>query len=164
MLTLNRKQKGFTLLELLVTISIISVLLTIALKSVGNSVDSQSASDAGQQAMYALNRARYYAKTKGIVTHVYFGEGTNQYIIEENDGNSLLKENSIDGSSGELPDGVTVLENTCGDIFFNIDGTPLLSVDPSKEPMYEVCRITVGNSASEKSLIILPHSGSITYE
>lgn len=159
----NRNNKGFTLLELLITISLISVLSLMSFQGLANSIDSQNVNHAAKQVAFAINKARYYAKAKGENTHIVLEINSNTYEISADDV-SLLNANSIDGTSGELPDNVTITDNTCGDLYFYVDGTPLNSIDPPYQ-LSHYCTITVGaKNGKSKTISILPYSGRVVYD
>ena len=161
----KRHNSGFTFLELLVTISVISVLAVLSYQSLASSIESQNATMAASQIMNALNKARYYAKTKGKSTFISLPTDSNEYSIEEADGTSLIQTYNIDGASGKLPGNTKILENSCGDFYFYVDGTPMYSVGDFLDPLSSRCEIVVGNEDGlQKTLIINPHTGSIVYD
>ena len=171
-MNISRKNiNGYTLLELLITIAVISVMTTIGFQSVASSINSQKTSNAAKQVEFALKKARYYAKTKGQITHVSMPVGTNKYVIEAND-IDLTSSDNIDGTSGVLPENIKFQTNTCGDIYFYVDGTPLTSAEEPISPLTYLCSITVSASAEtddragnkSETLTLMPYSGSIVYE
>ncbi|MGD9581263.1 MAG: Tfp pilus assembly protein FimT/FimU [Vampirovibrionia bacterium] len=155
--------KGFTLIELLITISLMSVLALLGFSSLANSINSQNMNHAAKQLAFGINKARYYAKTKGEITHIEIDTDSNTYEITANEA-SLINNNSIDGTSGVLPENINIQENTCGDLYFYIDGTPLNSIDPVTQ-LNHSCSISVGpNSKKTKKISILPYSGRVVNE
>lgn len=158
-----RCKSGFTLLELLITVSLISVFALISFQGLNNSIESQNVNNAAKQIAFAINKARYYAKTKGEMTHIKLEENSKTYEITADD-ISILNANRMDGTSGKLPNHVTITSNNCGDLYFYIDGTPLNSIDPPYQLSHH-CTITVGvYNGKSKTISILPYSGSVIYD
>lgn len=156
----KRNKRGFTLLELLITVSLISVFAMISFQGVADSIGKQKVNNAAKQISFALNKARYYAKTKGENTRIIMEENSNTYEITANDV-SIINSNSMDGTSGELPENVVIKTNSCGNLYFYIDGTPLTSIDPPYQLSHH-CTITVSsNNGRSKTISILPYSGRI---
>lgn len=157
------KKSGFTLLELMIVIVILGVLCLLSFQGVNQSVRLQKATNGIQQVGYALNKARYYAKSKGETVTVIFSSNSNTYTIETDD-HDLTDSRAIDGTSGILPSGIKVIHSDQSQIFFDIDGQPMSSMNP-KMPISYVNRLTVGyENGPQKSLLITPVSGRIVYE
>ncbi|MEW5819153.1 MAG: prepilin-type N-terminal cleavage/methylation domain-containing protein [Cyanobacteriota bacterium] len=160
----NRRKNGFTLIELLITISLISVLTILSFNNYAKVIDRQNTINASKDIIYALNKARYYSKTKGKVTHIDIPIDSNKYYIDI-DGNLLYFQSESDEYSGILPANTKVLQNSCGEFFFYIDGTPMTNVDTYNDPLSNICRIIIGNNDNDsKTLLLNPYSGSIEYE
>jgi prepilin-type N-terminal cleavage/methylation domain-containing protein len=157
-LKLFSRKKGVTLLELLVTLSLISFLLVMGLTAFTSSTNKQYANEAALQINYAMKKAKYYARAKGLPVDLEFNQGSNTYALTSND-TAITQSGNFDATSGVLPDETEIIQNTCGDIYFNIEGK-ILSNDGNTE---NICHITVGyNNGPQKTLVINRNTGAVT--
>lgn len=155
---------GVTFLELMITIAIISVILYLAFDTYSGSINTQTAKSAIKQVGFALKTARYYAKANGVITHVNFPIGSSTYSIDVNDV-PITNVSDFGANSGVLPGNAKVVDNTCADVYFYIDGTPLSAIDPEKTEFADHCSIIVGyEGGHQETLYLHAHSGSISYE
>jgi prepilin-type N-terminal cleavage/methylation domain-containing protein len=161
----NGIKSGVTLLELMITVSVMSVMLLMAYKNFNDSVNSQNLKGTIQQVALAIKDARYYAKAKGDTTHLIFEEGATSYSVEDQDGNAITDSSMYGAMSGELPTGFSVKENTCGDVYFHPDGNPLSAINPDNIVLSSDCNITIGyDDTHTKSVTIHAYSGDATYD
>ncbi len=125
-----KKPKGFTLVELMVTIAIAAIVLGVAIPSFSSTIDSNRLTTHANELVTALNLARSEAikrgvqvtvRNKGASTHWESGwyvfvdsNGNNAF---NDDGDSTLCESNADGSPSEdcllktvaaLPSGYTI--------------------------------------------------------
>ncbi len=171
---LQKRTSGVTFIELLVTVVIISVMMTLAFTNYNNTINRQSTSNATDQAAFALKEARQYAKRNGIITQVFFPVSQNEYEIYAGTSKILSSSDSGEGS-GVLPSNTKILSNSCGEFYFYIDGTPLIDYTETVEdngdkviiinPVDETCTIKIGISDSNsKTIKVHAFSGNITYD
>jgi prepilin-type N-terminal cleavage/methylation domain-containing protein len=155
---MNGRKKAVTLLELLVTVSIAGVLMTIALCSFDTMSKEQSLQTAASQIVSTYDTARYIAEKSGAQTNVILTQNSGLYSITS--GQEVLSNNSRYGSlSGELPDKVKILGNNCGQIGFDINGS---LVPDSNVPLVSDCGITVGYTGGiSKDLTLSLATGAI---
>ena len=78
----NRSQRGFSVLEILTAVAIISVVLTMAVINYGNLLPNMKANSAMDQCLYQLRSAREKAIAHRIQVQVQF-VGTNQLKMTE---------------------------------------------------------------------------------
>jgi prepilin-type N-terminal cleavage/methylation domain-containing protein len=156
----NRK-KGMSLFELLITTMLLSILLSMGFHSFDSSVQDQNAVSAAEQMISAINKTKYYSRSKGVVASLSFPIGSNTYSISA-DNVVISNSNFFDASSGKLPKNVEIIQNTCIDINFYVDGS---LVDSSGSTIIQDCKITVGyESGPQKTIVIRGNSGNVDYE
>jgi|GEM_PF-3193175 len=157
----NNKRNAFTLMELILAVSIISLLTVVAFANVNEQTKIQKANRAVQQSAWAIKQARHYARMKGVKTELIFDTGSTVYTINA-DGQDITNNSRMDALSGVLPEGVKVLNNACGNIYFDVDGSP---VDSVGDVILNDCTIALGyDSNSQKNLTLKAISGNIIYE
>ncbi len=151
-------KKGFTLLELLVSMSLAAFLLVMGLTAFTNSTNTQYANEAALQINYAMEKAKYYARAKGMSVDMEFNQGSRTYSLICND-KTITQADNFDATSGVLPDETEIIQNNCGSMYYYIDGR-ILS-DEANAP--NICSITVGyNNGPQRTLIINRNNGSIS--
>jgi prepilin-type N-terminal cleavage/methylation domain-containing protein len=154
-------QFGVSLIELIITVSIIAVMLTTSLASFGGMINEQNTQSAVQQISYAVKKSKYYAKTQGIPTKISFTENSNTYLIEA-DSVLLTSNTNFDATSGELPENMRIIYSSCGELFFQPDGSIL---DSYGNHMSSACQVAVGaDYQSSARLYIQPQTGTVTYD
>lgn len=157
----KKKYSGITLLELLITISLMSFLLVMGFQSFSVMINRQYSQSAIQQAGFAIKKARYFARAKGVTTKLNFPVGSNNYSIVAG-GVSITNDANFDATSGILPDKTKILSNNCSDIYFYIDGT---LVDSNNQHISTDCKISIGyDNGIQKSLTVYSNSGSVVYD
>lgn len=158
------KYKAVSLLELLVSLTVICVLLGMSFMAYNDATDRQNVSNSVKQLGFAINKARSYAQTKGYPTQVIITSGQSTYSIKANNV-EITNSSYNDAMSGVLPSGTKVVTKGCSnDIYFYIDGTPLTNTNP-KTVMSSDCIIKVGiDNRTYKTLTINGQSGEVTYE
>lgn len=157
-----KKLKALSLIELMMTISVLSVLLCMGLMSFDEINNLQKVSNAQSQLGDAISKTRSYAKRFGVKSSITANVGASTYSLSDTDGNFKTDATRYDSLSGQLPDGVKVLSSTCGTINFYIDGSV---IDDSDSRVSENCSITVGTSDIVKRTITLKAlSGEVAYE
>jgi prepilin-type N-terminal cleavage/methylation domain-containing protein len=153
------EHKGLTLLELMITVSLLGLLLVLGLSVFDKETRLQHLNDATQQIGYAVKKARYYAKISGDYGVVSFVNNSNTYSIKTDSTSTITNENYMGALSGQLPDNIKIISTNCGVLYFSVDGTLL---DSSKQPKTTACTIKVGyNDSPQKSLDIQPGIGNI---
>lgn len=167
---MNQTKKGVTLLELITVLSILSIISLIGFTSYDSVIKEQNAKRCVEQSGYAIKQAKHYARINGVETKLEFDVGAEKTInnkvygaYEIYAGDKLLtNEDSPDSFSGLLPQGTKTISNTCSDIYFYVDGTPLNS---SGTPISSNCKITFGyDDQPQKSLTLVAISGNIIYD
>jgi prepilin-type N-terminal cleavage/methylation domain-containing protein len=152
----TKYKKAFTLLELLITVSLAGILLFLALYSFDTMVKEQNLQIATKQIASAYDTAKYIAQKSGVQTNVILTQNTGTYSIKTD--NATITNDLIYGStSGELPDTVKILSNNCGSIGFDVNGMLVSGNSPSSD-----CNISIGYSnGSTKDLTLKIATGSI---
>lgn len=152
---------GYSLIELAVTVIILGVLLSTGFTAFGNSINTQKAGSAAERIMLAVKKARHYSRTKGVLTSLFFTEGSNSYSITA-DGEILSESSLFDAFSGVLPENTIIIQNTCESINFYADGS---LVNPEGDIVIENCYITTGYvNGSQKTVVIQGYSGNATIQ
>jgi len=160
---MNRKQPkniGFSMFELIVTMSISCLLLYSSFVCFDKSIQQSNAKSAAEQVVSAINSAKYYARAKGVTTALNFPVGSNVFSITA-DGAAITNSSNFDSTSGTLPKNIKILTNTCNDLNFFVDGSPVTSNGTS---ITQNCVITVGYSGGpQKNITIMGNSGNVTH-
>ncbi len=160
MIKLNPKA-GITLLELVVTLTIIAILLVTSLAAFDSFIDDQNTISAAQQAGFAIQKARYYAKANGVITNLVFTPGNKVYDIVAGS-KSIVNNANFDATSGKLPGDVKILSNNCDEIYFNVYGS---LVNSYNQPISNKCQINLGYpNGPQKSITIEPGMGNVVYD
>lgn len=155
---INTKNKGISLIELAVVMLLISILITMGFSSFDSSIKAQNAQSASDQSASAIKKAKYYSRSKGIITSLNFPVGSNSYSILA-DGVNLSNNNLFDATSGVLPKNVVVIRNTCANVNFYVDGSP---VDNNGNTITQDCSITIGYmDGNQKTLTIKGNTGNV---
>ncbi|MEI7473972.1 MAG: prepilin-type N-terminal cleavage/methylation domain-containing protein [bacterium] len=157
----TKNKKGVTLLELLITMSIMSIIFLIGFTSFNSVIENENVNCGVQQMVYAIKQARHYSRINGINTEFDANAGDNSYQIKS--GTTILTNEKIfDSSSGKLPTDVEIINNTCPKIYFYVDGTPVNSTGVS---LSSDCIIKVGYMHGlQKTLTLEAVSGNIIYD
>lgn len=162
----NNNKDGVTLLELLITISIISVLSLLSFTSFTAAINAEYSTTAAKQLSYAIEKARYYAKSNGTTTYIKFNTNSDTYIIKTPDANgkSLTDQNRFDGFSGKMPDGTKVIDTTCNYFYYYVDGLPV-SETSRRTPLSSDCFVLVGVTNSYTKIVrVNSKTGKVSYE
>jgi prepilin-type N-terminal cleavage/methylation domain-containing protein len=155
----NNKKSGVTLIELLISLGLISVLLSMGFSAFDSSIKAQNSKSASEQIVSAIKKAKYYSRSKGVITSLSFPTGGNSYSISVN-GIIISNDNNFDATSGKLPKNIEIIQNSCGDINFYVDGSP---VDVSNNTVATDCSIKVGYAdGPQKTITIKGNSGNVT--
>lgn len=150
---------GVTLVELLVTVSLISVLLGVGLTAFTNSINQQNTNDAVEEAALAIRNARSYARLQGVMTELDFQ--TYSYGVKI-DNIPITDHKGFGHLSGNFPKNVSILNKSCSSMFFQPDGT---LVDSSQNVITNNCTITIGSTSSNsRTLTINPNTGKVIYD
>jgi prepilin-type N-terminal cleavage/methylation domain-containing protein len=157
----KNKNSGFSLFELLLTIVLLSVLLCMGFNTFDSSIKAQNTQSATEQIASAIKNAKYYARSKGVVTSLGFPAGSNYYSISA-DG-EVISNNALFGStSGKLPENIKIIQNNCYDLNFYVDGS---LIDSSGNSISDDCLIKTGyTNGPQKTITIKGNSGNVTYQ
>lgn len=154
-------KKGITLLELLITVVLISIAAAIGFSNFNQYSQMQNAKIAANQIAFILKKAKYYARSNGYPTKLIFTKGSTSYSFISN-GVNLVQNNNFDASSGILPDNTKIISNSCSDIYFYVDGS---IVDSSNLPINKTCTITVGyDNGSKETVSLESQTGNVIYD
>lgn len=157
----KNKKLGVSLFELLIAVVLLSLLLGIGYSNFDNSVKNQNTKSSAEQVVLAIKNAKYYARAKGIITSLGFTAGSNTYSISAN-GNILTNNANFDSTSGKLPNNIIIINSTCGDLNFYVDGSP---IDSDGNSITQNCEIKIGyNNGPQKNIIIMGNTGNVIYE
>ncbi|MCK8072431.1 prepilin-type N-terminal cleavage/methylation domain-containing protein [Vibrio sp. 1CM23M] len=77
-----KKQEGFTIIELLIALTIIMVLLNAAIPNLNNFYNHIKAGEKFSEISMSLQNSRTFAITKGLDTKVEMSESSERYLIE----------------------------------------------------------------------------------
>ncbi len=159
---IHQRRYGFSMLELMITLSIMGILLCFGAPFIGKTCQSQDVVNARKQLAYALKKSRYYARNKGITVSVDLTEGSNTFSVTA-DGTELTGESTLfDSFNGTFPEDLVVISSSCNDINFDING---FLIDSYDELITENCIITVGYSNGiQKNLTINTGTGNVNYD
>ena len=83
-------QRGFTILELLVVIAILGVTLTVMRSGMGRIGPKYEIANAARTAVSGISQARTHAITRGLTTHIDFGQVSGAYTIVETDASTQI--------------------------------------------------------------------------
>lgn len=102
-----KDRKGFTLIELIVGISILGIMTAIAVPSIIAWMPSIRIKNASNDLSYILITARYKAISESMEYRVLFNPATNRYLLDR--GNAYTGSNVWTTESGpdDLPSGIT---------------------------------------------------------
>lgn len=154
----SEKKRGLTILELSITLSLACLLLGLGFKGFSDMITSQSLKNGMDQSVLAIKQARYYATSKGVVTRINFQVSASNYSVMA-DNVAITNSNNYSAMSGVLPNKVKISYNSCGNLGFYVDGTP---VDSSNQPVSSNCSIKLRyNGGEEKSITIQAGTGNI---
>lgn len=157
----NNKEAGISLFELLISIVILSVLLTMGFSTFDSSIKAQNTQSASEQIVSAIKKAKYYSRSKGVITSLSFPVGGNSYSVSA-DGEVISNNNLFDAYSGKLPKNIEIIQNSCGTVNFYVDGSPVNSLN---ETISTDCSIKVGyDSGVQKTITIKGNSGNVIYQ
>ncbi len=102
----NRLERGFTMIEVLTVVLILSIMATIGLPTLNRALDRSRLSGAADEVMVALEFAQSVAMTSGGKTRVTIDETANTILLERfspdvdlMDGGSELNESDVEGGS-----------------------------------------------------------------
>ena len=158
---INNKKRGISLFELLLSIVLLSVLLTMGFSAFDSSIKDQNTQSATEQIISAIKKSKYYSRSKGVVTSLSFPVGSNTYSISA-DGTTISNSDFFDATSGKLPKNIKIIQNNCATVNFYVDGSP---VDSSNNPIASDCSIKVGYvGGSQKTITIKGNSGNVFYQ
>lgn len=106
-------KKGFTIIELMIVLAIISVLLTIAVSSMANTVPHLRLSSAAGELMSNINRARMTAISRNGNCVISFNKEDNSYMVfMDNDSGELIRWQRDEAedvlASKAMPPGITI--------------------------------------------------------
>ena len=152
------KKSGLSLMELMITVAIMAVLLSTGFTAFGNSIESQKSKQAADQIASAIKQAKYFSRSNGVLTSLFFIEGSNTYTIIA-DGEIISDNGFYDSFSGILPENTVVVQNTCNEINFYVDGSV---VDSEGEVITGSCSIKVGYiNGKQNTVTIRGNSGNV---
>ncbi len=156
----KNKNLGVSLFELLLAVVLLSVLLCIGFSSFDNTIRAQNTQSASEQVVLAIKNAKYYARSKGTTTSLNFPTGSNVYSISA-DGQTITDNSFFDSTSGKLPNNIIIIGNSCTDINFYVDGSP---VDSEGNSISENCEVTIGYAnGPQKDITIMGNSGNVVF-
>lgn len=152
----NRTEKGFTLIELMVALSILVILLTIGVPSLIGFIHTQKVDSAVQLLKDSYNQARYEAVTRHqSVTLCPLDSSTNQcgnlwgggvlIYIDKNGDSRFDKTKDLRLKQVGFSDGVTITTKSRTQITISSAGTTFDT---------DTFRVSVSGSEDTKSLLI----------
>jgi prepilin-type N-terminal cleavage/methylation domain-containing protein len=146
-------EKGFSLVELLVTISIAAILMAIASPSMISYMESAEYREASQQALQILRQARSRAVTENLEYQVFFDVSENDYSLQQ--GNRSASSSSFSTVvSGDFSDSVNLRHATACDE--SSDLTILFSPNGSAQAN--------GASSTESICILEADANTVRYQ
>jgi len=181
---MNRKaKKAVTLLEVLLALILISSVGYTVLDSFYSVINLENAQNAKNQLISAIKMARYYARSKGVITQINLPSNSNTYTITAGT-STLTNTSNFDASSGVLPNNTiisSVIPNNCSNLYFSYDGSLIADTSGDAFTSTSSCTISVvalnagvglnsniqGKSvdnSSKQSFVINVNSGSINYD
>jgi prepilin-type N-terminal cleavage/methylation domain-containing protein len=151
-------RKGLSLLELMLTMSLACILLGIGYRGFSDMITTQSLKSGMEQSALAIKQARYHATSKGVITRINFPVSSSTYSITA-DNVAITNSSNFSAMSGVLPDKVKISYNSCGNLGFYVDGTP---ISYTNQPITSNCMIKLNyNGGEEKSITIQAGTGNI---
>lgn len=152
------KSFGISLLELMITVALIAILISTGFTSFDNSIREEKTISASEQIMAAIKKAKYHARSKGVLTSLVFPAGSNNYSIIA-DGEIISNNALFDASSGVLPENIVIIQSTCNDINFYVDGS---LVDSEGEVVSEDCSVRLGYiNGNQKIITVKGNTGNV---
>ncbi|RTE64374.1 prepilin-type N-terminal cleavage/methylation domain-containing protein [Amphritea opalescens] len=152
----RQQQKGFTLMELMVTLSVLLILMTVGMPSLSNYLHSQRLNTATQLLKDSYNQARFEAVTRKKAVTLCpldastggcgnsWGAGILVYIDENGDG-AFVAADDLRLRQADFPDGVAVAIPSRTQVRISAAGT---TTDTG------TFTISVSGSTNQKSLVI----------
>lgn len=144
-LTKSKFKYGYTLLELLITFSVIGIMSTLAFVNFNSYTTKESVISDSKIVGLALKNARYYARIKGENIKLKFMVGANTYTITDESDNPITDTQKLGALSGVLSTGNTIKANTCGDVYYDFDGS---IVDSLGVPKTTNCYIQISQTST----------------
>jgi len=153
-------RNGITLAELAMTTLLLGIISSVGYVTFSNGIETQTAKTGIGQVAYAARQARHHARTKGVVTSLNLTTGSNTYDIVAG-GQSLTNINNLGATSGKLPQDIKIISSTCGNLYFDVDGT---LTDSAGDVIYSDCNVTVGYSGgNQETITIKGKTGNVEY-
>ncbi len=153
-------KSGITLAELAMTALLLGIISSVGYVTFSDGIENQTAKTGIGQVAYAARHARQHARTKGVVTSLNLPTGSNAYDIVA-DGQSLTGTGNFGTTSGKLPQDIVIISSTCGNLYFDVDGT---LTDSSGNIIYNDCTVTVGYSGgNQETIMIKGKTGNVEY-
>ncbi len=147
-----RNRGGWTLVELLVTIGVVGVVLSIAAWGMGAAMGEQSLRGAARRLESLMKEAKLLAYEKGITHSIIFSPDGSRYVVfRDDDGNGELDAGESVLHRVVLDRGVTIANNTLPN---NASGWRVVRFDSRG-------RAAIGGAA-EKKVVFASSSGSKT--
>lgn len=157
----KNKKKGISLFELMITASVATTLALVGFISFSESIKTQTVRNSAGKLAYAIKEAKYKARAKGLVTELTAHVNSDRFVFRI-DGQDVTNETDFDALSGTLPEKIRIVSTTCGDLYFNADGT---LTDSEGNVIYTNCSITVGyDNGPSETVSIKGKTGNVEYE
>ncbi|MFA6008693.1 MAG: prepilin-type N-terminal cleavage/methylation domain-containing protein [Desulfobacteraceae bacterium] len=115
----TKTNKGFTLLEIMVVVVLISILAAVATPQINQAFDSYQFSNGMRMVLNTINRAKGEAMNSGLFTSVNFTTDANGRVnytafVDDGIGGGITRNGIRDGAerlitAGRLPTGVSII-------------------------------------------------------
>lgn len=147
-----QKNRGFTLIELMVTIAVLAVIAMMAVPSFGDMFQRQNLNKSTQELILILNKARSTAVLERRVIEVKLANisTTDQVVDTVNkvnwspSGKSVLKTGSVD----------SIFFGISGGVFIKDPSDATLKIPANEDTVFTVCNTYINNDKNAKKITV----------
>ena len=144
-----KKINGFTLVELLVTMAVLAIIVTMAIPAFGDMIAKQNLKKSAQELIVIINKARAKAVLERRVVTVNLTplaniNDTENVLNWRPSGNSIL----MTGSNSSILFGIT------GGVFVSGSGTPASFVPATVDTTFTICSASSGTNKKSKTITV----------
>jgi type II secretion system protein H len=161
----NLRCKGFSLVELLVTMVVVGIVSSLAFPSFAGLTNDYRVKKAARQLMTDLQYARMKAVAEGVQYKVAFTTGTTSYTINKGNSSSGSTTWTQDGTARQLADasnpyytrGVSLSQSTAVDVIFSTTG----NAAPSSGTAFPTITFTASSGTSRSKQVTVLLTGRV---
>lgn len=143
------RQTGFTLVEIMVSLTVLGILIMMALPSFGDWLQNQQLRAGSEALMNGMQTARAEAIKRNVPVQVVVGPGTGWTVTEAISGAAIQARSASEGTPNAVatvtPAGATkVTFNSLGGVQANLDGSATITQLDISNPAGGACQTASG--------------------